>query len=56
MTNVEKIRMAIWMMHRLIDSYPTIYRYLKEQYEIESIPSNVDVSKSVATNKNRDKC
>ena len=32
MTKKELIEMAIWMHNRLIDNYPMIYRYLKEQY------------------------
>ena len=33
MTTVEKIRRAIWMYNKLIDNYPEIYKYLKEEYE-----------------------
>ena len=29
----EKILMAIWMYNKLIEKYPSIYRYLKKQYE-----------------------
>jgi hypothetical protein len=35
MTKKEKILRAIWMYNKLIEWYPSIYRYLKKQYEVE---------------------
>jgi len=32
MTRNELIKMAIWMHNKMIDRYPMIYEYLKEQY------------------------
>lgn len=32
MTKKEQIMMAIWMLNKLIDRYPIVYRDLKEQY------------------------
>lgn len=32
MTKKEQIKMAIWMLNKLIDKYPVIYKYLKDEY------------------------
>ena len=32
-TKIKKIRMAIWMFNRLIDTYPEIYEAWRREYE-----------------------
>ena len=32
MTKKEQVIMAIWMLNKLIDKYPLIYRNLKAEY------------------------